>query len=145
MGIPKNIETNRFILREIAETDLEGIYELESDAEVHNYLGKKPIRNFEEAKSVIDYIRKQYKDEGIGRWAIIDKGTNEFVGWSGLKYEREVRQEMNYYDLGYRLKKKYWGQGIATETAFESLKYGFDELNLQEIFGGAHIENIASN
>jgi len=62
-----------------------------------------------------------------------------------LKYEKELRKDLNYYDLGYRLKRKYWGKGIATETALESLKYGFTVLNLKEICAAADVENIASN
>ena len=139
------IETNRLILRAIEESDVQGIFELDSDPEVHKYLGRKPIKSMEEAKTIIRYIQNQYAENGIGRWAVIDKATNEFVGWSGLKYEKEVREEMDYYDLGYRLKKKFWGKGIATETALESLKYGFQVLNLEEIYAGAHIDNIGSN
>lgn len=139
------IETNRLILRTIEESDAQGIFELDSDSEVHKYLGEQPIQSIEDAKSIIKYIHKQYEEHGIGRWAVIDKMTNEFVGWSGLKYEKEVREEMDYYDLGYRLKKKFWGKGIATETALVSLNYGFQTLNLDEIYAGAHIDNIASN
>ena len=139
------IETNRLILREIEESDAQGIFELDGDPEVHRYLGEKPIKDIEESKSIINYIRNQYEEHGIGRWAVIDKKTDEFVGWSGLKYEKEVRDEMYYYDLGYRLKKKFWGRGIATETAIESLKYGFQVMGLKEIYAGAHIDNIASN
>jgi len=139
------IETNRLILRAIEASDAQGIFELDSDPEVHRYLGEKPIKSIEEAKAIVKYIQKQYEENGVARWAIIDKMTNEFVGWSGLKYEKEVRSEMDYYDLGYRLKKKFWGRGIATETALESLKYGFQTINLKEIYAGAHIENIASN
>ena len=104
------IETNRLILREIEEYDLQGIFELDSDPDVHKYLGKKPIKSLQESKSIIKYIQKQYKEDGIGRWAVIDKTTNEFIGWAGLKYEKEVRSEMHYYDLGYRLKAKILGK-----------------------------------
>lgn len=143
--MPIHMETNRIILRAIEESDIQGIFELDSDSEVHRYLGKKPIKSLQEAKAIIKYIRKQYEENGIGRWAVIDKMTNEFMGWSGLKYEKEVRKEMHYYDLGYRLKKKFWGKGIATETALASLNYGFQVMSLHEIYAGAHIENIASN
>lgn len=139
------IETKRLQLRDINETDIQGIFELDSDPGVHKYLGNKPIQSLDEAKSIVQYIRKQYEDNGIGRWAIIEKSTHEFIGWSGLKYETEVRKDMPYFDLGYRLKKKYWGRGIATETSIESLKYGFQTMNLNEIYAGAHIDNIASN
>jgi len=141
----KFIETERLILREIDERDVQGIFELDSDPEVHRYLGNKPIASIEESESIIEYIMNQYKVNGIGRWAVIEKATNEFIGWAGLKYEKEVRKEMNYYDLGYRLKRKFWGKGIATEAAIESLKYGFNSMGLEEIYAGAHINNIASN
>ncbi len=139
------IETHRLILRAIEEDDLQGLFELDSDPDVHRYLGRKPVKSIQEAESVIRYIQKQYEEDGIGRWAVIDKKTNEFIGWSGLKYEREVRSDMHYYDLGYRLKKKFWGRGIATETALEALNYGFRIMGLEEIYAGAHVDNIASN
>ncbi|GJM31187.1 MAG: N-acetyltransferase [Saprospiraceae bacterium] len=139
------VKTERLILREIVENDTEGIYELDSDPEVHKYLGNNPIQNREQSKDIIKYIRKQYEENGIGRWAIIDKITNEFIGWTGLKYEQNVRENFDYYDLGYRIKRQYWGKGIATETALEALKYGFTTLNLPEIYAGAHVDNIASN
>jgi len=140
------IETERFILREILPTDVEGMYELDSDSEVHKYLGNKPITTKEQANDVIKFIRQQYIDYGIGRWAIIDKKTNKLIGWTGLKYvTNEVNHHINYYDLGYRLIKKYWGQGIASETAIASLEYAFDKLNLTEVYASASCENEGSN
>ena len=139
------IETERLIIRNIEEYDVQGIFELDSDPEVHEFLGKKPIKTIEEAKQIIDFIRAQYVKHGIGRWAIIDKKTEDFIGWTGLKYEQSLRKEFSYYDLGYRLRKKYWGNGIATETAIESLKYGFEELDLKEIGAAADINHLVSN
>ena len=139
-----HIETDRLILRDIEEYDAEGIFALDSDPEVHEFLGKNPITTMEQAREVIDYIKNQYKVNGIGRWAVVDKKTNDFMGWSGLKFEQSVR-EFDYYDLGYRFRKEYWGKGIATETALASVKYGFDVLKLEEISGAADVNNIASN
>ncbi len=140
-----HIETDRFILRDIEMTDAPGILALDSDPEVHRYLDNDLIGTTEEAEAIITHVRKQYKDNGIGRWAIIAKATNEFVGWTGLKFEEGVRTEFSYYDLGYRLRPKFWGQGIATETALLSLKYGFTELELAEICAAADVENVGSN
>lgn len=118
---------------------------MDTDPDVHRYLGNILIHSLEEARDVVGYIINQYKDYGIGRWAVIEKDTNEFVGWSGLKYEREVRDEMDYYDLGYRLKPKFWGKGIATESSLAALSYGFEKLELDTVYAGAHVDNIASN
>ena len=140
-----HIETKRLLLREFEEKDVEGIFKLDSDPAVHEFLGNKPIKTRAEAEEIVKYITNQYKHHGIGRWAIIDKETQDFIGWSGLKYEQVVREEFNYYDLGYRLRKEYWGKGIATETAIASLKYGFEKLNLKEIGAAANIHHTASN
>ena len=140
-----HIVTERLIIRDIEDLDVTGIYDLYSDPDVHTYLLNRPIKTVDEAKEIIGLIRKQYKEYGISRWAIIDKGTNDFIGWAGLKYEQKLRKDFTYYDLGFRLKKKYWGKGIGTESAVESLKYGFSKLDLNEICAAAHIENVASN
>src|SRR5690606_254622 len=111
------VTTHRLILREILPTDLEGMFELDSDPEVHRFLGNQPVKTMEESKALINYIRQQYIDHGIGRWAITDKQTGEFMGWTGLKFvTKETNNHKDYYDLGYRLIKRFWGKGIATET-----------------------------
>lgn len=140
------VETERLILREILSTDVDGLFELDSDPEVHRYLGNKPVTTKDQIVEVIKFIREQYIDNGIGRWAIIDKKTNEFIGWTGLKFVTiKTNNHINYYDLGYRLIKNYWGKGIATETAFASLEYAFSKLNAKEVYAMAECENTGSN
>jgi RimJ/RimL family protein N-acetyltransferase len=139
-------ETERLILREILPSDIDGMFELDSDPEVHKYLGNKPITNKKEIVAIIDSVRQQYVDNGIGRFAIIDKKTNAFMGWTGLKLEtRLTNNHQNYYDLGYRLIRKYWGKGIALESAIVSIDYAFKKLNLEKLYAAASCENIVSN
>ncbi len=140
-----HIETARLILRDLEVEDAEGIFQLDSDPEVHEFLGKSPITTMDQAHHIIASVRSQYERNGVGRLAIIDKASKDFIGWAGLKYEEEVRTEFNYYDLGYRLRRKYWGQRIATEAALESLRYGFEDLNLKEIGAAAVAPHTVSN
>ena len=121
------IETDRLILRSMQDADAEGIFLLDSDAEVMKYIGLPPITKMEEAKANVAYTNNQFTKDGVSRWAIIEKESNEFIGWGGLKYERTIREQA-YYDLGYRLRPKFWGRGIATEVALISLQYGFEEI-----------------
>jgi [ribosomal protein S5]-alanine N-acetyltransferase len=140
------ILTERLIIRALTADDADGIYAL--DTEVHRYLGNNPIKTIEEAKNVITFIQNQYIENGIGRWAIVEKDTNAFVGWTGLKLRKDedtVNNHTNYYDLGYRLQKKYWGKGYATETAIAVLNYAFTEMKLTEIYAMADAENTGSN
>lgn len=138
------IETERFLLRPFEATDIDDLFVMESDPRVHIYLGNNPLRHKEQVEPVIMGVQDQYERNGLGRLIIIEKSTGNFVGWSGLKYEEHIRP-FGYYDLGYRLLHKYWGQGVATETGLASLKYGFEVLQLQEVNGAAEIPNIASN
>lgn len=61
------VETERLILREILPTDIDGMFELDSDLEVHQYLGNQPITHKQQAVDAINFIRQQYIDHGIGR------------------------------------------------------------------------------
>ncbi|MCH2045824.1 MAG: GNAT family N-acetyltransferase [Saprospiraceae bacterium] len=141
------IETENLILRSFSEADVLGIYELDSDPEVHAYLGGNPIGTIEEAKYIVNKIRKQYEQNGIGRWAVLLKETGEFIGWSGLKLVNDatVNGRTNYYDLGYRFIKKYWGNSYATETARVALDYAFGDLGCVEVYATTDARNHASN
>jgi ribosomal-protein-alanine N-acetyltransferase len=139
------VETDRLILRELLPSDAEGMFQLDSDPEVHRYLGNNPIRHIDQAKQIIDHVRRQYVDVGIGRWAMEEKETGNFLGWAGLKLNREsMNNHVDYYDVGYRLIKKHWGKGFATEAAKASLDYGLSRLNLNDIYGIADANNLAS-
>lgn len=138
-------ETERLILRELVEFDAEGMFEMDGDPKVHLYLGNNPVKSIAECETAIELIRKQYIENGIGRWAVIEKATGNFVGWSGLKLIRETtNNHIDYYDLGYRFSKRFWGKGYATETAIAARDYGFNELKLNEIIGIADIDNLGS-
>lgn len=139
-------ETERLLLREVLPKDVDGFYELDADPEVHRYLGNKPVTSRKECEDVINYIRWQYATHGIGRWAIIYKPDNCFAGWTGLKWVAEnINGYTNFHDLGYRLIRRYWGQGIATESAIPSLDYAFNKLKVQDLYAAAHSENTGSN
>ena len=139
------LNTKRLILRPITMDDAQDFYEMDSNPKVHRYLGNNPVTSIEQSRGFIKSILIQYKDYGVGRLAMVKKDTGEFVGWSSLKYEREVRKEFNYYDLGYRLKETYWGNGYATESALASLDYGFKDLQLKKICAAAVTDHLVSN
>jgi len=138
------IKTKRLILRELLPSDQLGMYALDSNPDVHQYLGNKPIKSLEKAAEVIAHVRSQYEKYGIGRWALVEMDSDEFVGWAGLKYEWNPRESCYFYDLGYRLRKEFWGKGYAYEASIPALNYAFKTMKLDEIFASAHIENGAS-
>jgi ribosomal-protein-alanine N-acetyltransferase len=139
------IETERLLIREILPTDESGMFELDSDPLVHRFVGRKPVSEIEESRQVIQRIRGQYVDYGIGRWAMVEKGTNAFIGWTGFKYiTEEINDHSGYHDLGYRLCRRFWGKGYATESAKACRDHAFEKLGLQKIYAMAHVENAES-
>ncbi|MFN8242591.1 MAG: GNAT family N-acetyltransferase [Ferruginibacter sp.] len=134
------LETPRLFLRRFTEADAALLLELNSDPEVLKYVHEAPLETTGQALEVIrNIILPQYKNN-LGRWAIHRKEDQVFLGWSGLKYVAEKDE----IDLGYRLMKKYWGKGYATEAAQACLHYGFEQLHLPLITAHAHTENLAS-
>ena len=142
-----HIETERLILREIRDEDLEGMFELDSNPNVHEFLGKKPIKTREQAQKVIDSVKQQYKERGIGRWAVILKETGEFMGWTGIRLNTEYNMNgrTRYYDVGYRLIERFWGNGYATESGLVAVQYAFETMKLSELFGTTEFGNTASH
>jgi len=139
-----SIETERLLLRELLPTDDVGMFELDSNPQVHIYLGNKPVTSIEQVREAIANIRQQYLENGIGRWAVILKETNEFIGWSGLKLEKNVNGYQTFYDLGYRFIQKHWGKGYAYETAKAFVDFGFNNMKLEKINAYADFDNLAS-
>lgn len=139
------IETDRLYFREIFESDDCSILELDSDPAVHQYLGNHPIKDVIQARDLIQFIRQQYVDNGIGRLAIIEKETDNFVGWGGFKLITNlINGHQNYHDLGYRFIKKYWGKGYATESSKAAIEFGFNKLELPVIYAIADTNNMQS-
>ncbi|WP_299160642.1 GNAT family N-acetyltransferase [uncultured Tenacibaculum sp.] len=134
----KIIETERLILRELMISDAEPFFNLNANSEVMRYTGDQPFSSISDAELFLKNYT-DYKKNGFGRWAVILKESNEFVGWCGLKLNEE-----EFIDLGFRFFQKDWGKGYATEAAKASLKYGFKNLNLTNIIGRASIDNKAS-
>jgi ribosomal-protein-alanine N-acetyltransferase len=138
-------ESERLLYRELLPEDEQKMFELDSDPEVHRFLGNQPVTSIVQCRQTIAAVRHQYVTYGIGRWATIEKSSGEFIGWSGLKHVTElVNNHVDYIDVGYRLIPKYWGKGYATESAKKAIEYGFDVMKLKEIYAGADCKNVAS-
>ena len=143
--MPIFIETERLYIRKLEEKDAEGMFVMDSDPEVHKYVGGNPAQNIQHIRDVIQNIHNQYIDNGIGRCAVIEKSSDEFAGWSGFKFMKgPVNKHSDFYDFGYRLAKKFWGKGYATESGIAALQYGIETLQLNDIYAMTDIDNKAS-
>jgi len=135
------LETDRLLLREYVEDDAEAFFQLNSDPEVLRFVPDKGLLNVEQARQIlIDHPIADYRKYGFGRGACILKSTGEQIGFAGLKY----LEELGEVDVAFRLMRTHWGQGLATEAALASVRFGFSDLGLKRIIGLVMPENIAS-
>lgn len=141
------LETPNLLLRPLELSDAEALFELNKNPNVHKYLWQKPEVSIDESINVIAYVQRQYAENKIGRFATILKETNEFIGWTGIKFvnDHEENGNTNFYDYGYRLDEKFWNKGYATEATKAWLDYGFNKMNIKELNAYTHAQNGASN
>ena len=135
------LETERMILRPFTMDDVDAAFEMNSDPEVNKYTHDGGVQSREEIERRIrEDVLGDYKTYGYGRFAVIHKADDRFIGFQGLKYLSDLGET----DLGYRFVKAYWGQGLATESGKACIDFGFNELELERIICIALEENKAS-
>ena len=134
-------ETKRLQLRRFTIDDAPAVLEFSSNEEVIKFTGDKVISSIDEAKDLINGIwLAEYEKYGYARMAVVHKKDKKVIGFSGLKFDTEF----NATDIGYRLLPKYWGKGLATESALPFIFYGFTVLKMPKIIGVSFSENKAS-
>lgn len=139
------LTSERFYLREILPTDVDLLFELDSDPLVARYVGNNPVKTKAQMSEIIAMIRQQYVDNGVGRWAVIEKETETFIGWAGIKYfTAEINGHQFFYELGYRFMPKFWGKEYASELAKALTHYAFEQFPIDTLYAYTHHENLAS-
>jgi ribosomal-protein-alanine N-acetyltransferase len=141
------LESLRLLYRPFELSDAQALFEMDNNPNVHKYLWQKPTLDIDESIQIIEMLHKQYKENGIGRFATILKETGELIGWTGIKFVNDHIENgnTNFYDYGYRLNEKFWNKGYATEATKAWFDYGFNEMKIETLHAYTHAENGASN
>ena len=146
------LETKRLILRDLTNEDLDRLVELDSDSQVMRYInGGIPIARDAIANNFLPYVQSYNREPDWGFWAIIEKFTQEFIGWIFLRPEMdfELLRQLNFAEadateLGYRIRRVSWNKGYTTEAAKASIDKSFTKSNITKIVAWALTENKAS-
>jgi len=142
--ISLHLETERLLLRPYELKDAQRLFEMNTDAEVLKYTDDTAFESITATKAYIkDYIENpegQIKKYKMGRLAVIEKSTEEFVGFCGIK----THEASQITDIGYRFLRSKWGKGFATEACNEVLKFAFETHQKEQIIAHVHEQNIGS-
>jgi RimJ/RimL family protein N-acetyltransferase len=138
------LRTERITLVPLADEHLELEVELDSDPEVMRHLlGRTSTREEVEASHARRLAAAQRVD-GLGFWiGLVD---DAFVGWWTLQpaHGPDQPDDPGVADLGYRLMRRQWRKGLASEGARELVRYGFDEIGLDRIIAQTMAVNAGS-
>lgn len=126
-----NFEYKEYKLRKPEKEDTQGFIEISSDWEVMKYYGENDgvCRNIEDANSQISWCIEQFS-QNAGRWIIVEKEKNKYIGDIGFF---DFDNKHKKVELGYRLKKEFWNQGIITAFIRQVINWGFNDLRYNRI------------
>ena len=126
------IETDRVLLRHWIAEDLPIWIAQNSDPENLQYFPR--VYSAEESTESFNRLKKTLEEDQFGLWAAVEKSSGQFMGFIGIaERNHEGIAFMPCREIGWRLDKKFWGKGYATEAARVVLEYGVHQLNLGEI------------
>lgn len=136
------ITTERLVLRQWREEDLEPFAKLNADPKVREFF--PGLMSREECERSIKLMSDHITRCEWGLWAASLIETDEFIGFIGLEDVYFQAHFTPAVEIGWRLALDYWGKGYATEGAKAALAYGFDTLNMDEIVSFTAVQNRRS-
>lgn len=144
---PSELRTPRLVLRRWRESDLAPFAQLNADPEVMRWFPSPLDRAASD--DLVSRIESHHDEHGFGLWAIdvVGRGASGFAGFVGLavpRFDPPFATAGPCVEVGWRLARGWWGQGIATEAAAEVLRHGFEGLGLTEIVSFTVPPNLAS-
>jgi RimJ/RimL family protein N-acetyltransferase len=138
------LRTERLTLVPLADEHLEWEIELDSDPEVMRHLTGRPLTRAEAEQAHHRRLAAAGKVPGLGFWAGF--AEDGFVGWWILQppHGPDQPEVPGEADLGYRLLRRRWRQGYASEGARELIRHGFADLGLNRMVAQTMAVNTAS-
>ena len=129
------LTTARIRLEPMTSEHLPLLVELDADAEVLRHL----LGRARSAQEVHEHWGPVCTDTdadavGLGWWVGHRRTDGDFLGWWDLSPDRPVPAQPSVAEAGWRLARKHWRQGYATEGAAALLGHGFATVGLREVW-----------
>ncbi|HLJ03156.1 MAG TPA: GNAT family N-acetyltransferase [Solirubrobacteraceae bacterium] len=136
------MRTERLLLRQWRDSDLEPFAALNADPEVMRYFPGTQSR--QQSDALAERERRAIAERGWGLWAVEVLDGPEFIGFVGLNEPGFEAHFTPAVEVGWRLAREHWGHGYATEAARAAVAFGFGELALSEIVSFTTEPNLRS-
>jgi RimJ/RimL family protein N-acetyltransferase len=136
------LRTNRLLLRGWKEADREPFAALNADPVVMEHFPSTLSRW--QSDAFVDRITAGFAERGWGLWAVEIPATAAFIGFVGCNPATFDASFTPAVEIGWRLARPYWNQGLATEAARAVVDYAFGIIDLDEIVSFTAATNATS-
>lgn len=137
------LKTDRLIIRNWLPRDADLFFRINSDPQVMAFF---PFRRDRAATDeMLEQVRRKIDRKGYGFMAVECRESGACLGFVGLQ-ESDVEPALpaESFEIGWRLAPEFWGKGYASEAAREMLRFGFQDLQRNEIVSFAVWNNDRS-
>lgn len=124
------LETERLILRRLALSDVNDMFEYAHRSDVTKYLTWEPHPAIGYTREYLAYVSAHYAAGDFFDWAVVDRASERMIGTCGFT---RFHYESDCAEIGYVINPAYWGRGIATEAVGAVLRFGFQRLEVNRI------------
>ena len=132
--------SDRLVLRRFASADVDDLVRLNADEGVLRFLARHPPSRGAVTAELSQVIDAYDEHPGFGRFAAQD-AAGRFLGWFGLVVDERGTGSP---ELGYRLRRAMWGNGLATEGSQALVDEAFAELGAERVRAETMVVNAAS-
>ncbi|MDP9018529.1 MAG: GNAT family N-acetyltransferase [Candidatus Eremiobacteraeota bacterium] len=133
------LQTERLLLREWRDDDLDAAHAMFGNPEVMRYIPPGVFTRERTLRSM-NLMNAAFQERGYSLCAVVRKADNQLVGESGL----QPLPDHSDIEIAWMLNKPYWHQGYALEMARAVLEYGWQTAGLKRVVAVIDKENPAS-
>ena len=131
------LKSDRFILRQFVDSDLEDVFKGLSHPEIIKFYGIS-FDTLEATKAQLTWFATLEKTETGIWWAVCSKTDGTFLGAGGLN---DLSKENKKAEIGFWLLPEHWGKGVMSETMPLIFSHAFDSIGLHRIEGFVESKN----
>lgn len=133
------LHAERLVIREANLSDINSVFELRSSQEINKFVGTKRIESTEEAKNFIETCKTLFQLKKRIFWLV---EFNQKV--IGSVVFHNINLDINYAEIGYKLKSEYHQQGLMTEVLEKVIAFAEKSMKLKTLEAFTHKNNLAS-
>jgi RimJ/RimL family protein N-acetyltransferase len=142
MGWMPDLESARLRLRRWRAEDREPFARINDDAVAMEFFPARLTRA--ESDALAERIEAHFAEYGFGLWAAELRAEASFIGYIGLVVPQFAAHFTPCVEIGWRIERAHWGEGLATEGARAVVRYAFEELGLEALVSFTVPENVRS-